>query len=268
MNPFFFGSSQRPLFGMYHPPRARPAGKTGVVLCAPIGHEYTRTHRVIRHLATSLASAGCHVMRFDWYGVGDSSGDGTDAGLREWIADAGMAIDELKDTSGVRRVSLVGVRLGAAIALSASVNRRDIENVVLWDPVVRGTTYLSAMLTLHRDFLRNEYPPPRTQEESSDRDGVLGQPLHPGLRDQLASLSLTSLTACGARAVHVVGSSPREEFEALSTHLSTLPIRSSYQLLTGGGDWEAVDRIVAALLPHQMQPMLQGIATLAMSGAE
>ena len=268
MNPFYFGRSQRPLFGIYHPPHARPVRKTGVVLCPPIGHEYARTHRVLRHLALSLADAGCHVMRFDWYGVGDSGGDGSDVDLPGWIADVGTAIEEIKDTSGVTRVSLVGVRLGAAIAMSAAAKRRDVENVVLWDPIVRGSTYLSDVIALNEKFLGNEYPPPRSRSENPERDGVLGQPLPATLRDQLAAFSLTSLTTCGARAVHVVASAPHSHFDELSAHLATLPVRSTCQVLGRGGDWDAVDRIVSALMPQQTQPLLQGMAELAMAEAE
>jgi pimeloyl-ACP methyl ester carboxylesterase len=264
VNPFFFGSTRRPLFGVYHAPQTRPVRETGIVLCAPAGHEYARTHRVLRHLALTLASAGCHVLRFDWYGVGDSGGDGSDADLRGWIADAGAAIEELKDTAGVSRVSLVGIRLGGAIAVSAAAKRRDIDHVVLWDPVVDGRSYLRELTTLHHAFLANEYPPPRGADED---DALLGHPLSAALRDQLEALRLTSLRTCGARAVHLVMSRDTAELEQFRVHLGTLPVRSTHRFLAAPADWDAVDRIVAALLPQQVQPVLQGIEALVTAGA-
>ncbi|MGQ0715389.1 MAG: alpha/beta fold hydrolase [Gemmatimonadaceae bacterium] len=266
MNPFFFGSSQRPLFGIYHAPQARPVRSTGVVLCPPIGHEYTRTHRVLRHLAISLASAGCHVLRFDWYGVGDSGGDGTATDFRGWIGDVGRAVDELRDTAGVTRVSLVGVRLGATIAMTASVERRDVESLVLWDPVVDGARYLTELSALHSEFLRNEYPPPRGGADRTD-EGLLGFPLGAALRDQLADTRLTSVTATGAREVHVLASVEGDDSAQLRAHLATLPVRFTYQVVPAPADWNAADRIVAALLPHHMQPALQGITALVATGA-
>src|SRR5215217_413896 len=82
MNPLYFGSSQKPLYGVYHPPKSqpgRPVRTTGVVLCYPLGQEYMRAHRAFRQLATLLTKSGFPVLRFDYYGTGDSGGDG-DAG--------------------------------------------------------------------------------------------------------------------------------------------------------------------------------------------
>src|SRR5918992_3821916 len=114
MNPFFFGSSQQPLYGVYHPPKARVPRRIGVVLCYPLWQEYMRAHRAFRQLAILLAKAGFPVLRFDYFGTGDSGGDSESGDVAQWTADVCTAIDELKDTAGVRSVSLVGLRVGAA----------------------------------------------------------------------------------------------------------------------------------------------------------
>ena len=74
MNPFFFGSSERPLYGVHHPPRERGPRESGVVLCYPMGQEYMRSHRAFRQLANLLTRKGHHVFRFDYFATGDSSG--------------------------------------------------------------------------------------------------------------------------------------------------------------------------------------------------
>src|SRR5262245_24413810 len=142
MNPFFFGSSERPLFGVHHPPRERGARETGVVLCYPMGQEYMRSHRAFRQLANLLTRAGQHVFRFDYFATGDSSGASGEGSLAQWLADVNQAIDELKDNASLASVSLVGLRLGAALAARASAGRADIDRLVLWDPVVLGPSYL------------------------------------------------------------------------------------------------------------------------------
>ena len=114
MNPFFFGSSEERLLGVHHPPRGRVPREVGVLLCYPLGQEYMRAHRAFRQLAMLLARRGFHVLRFDWFGTGDSAGAGEEGSIARWLEDARTAIDELKDTAGVTRVSLVGLRLGAA----------------------------------------------------------------------------------------------------------------------------------------------------------
>ena len=46
-------------------------GDTGVVLCAPQGHEMMWSHRAWRHLADDLCAAGLPVLRFDYPCTGD-----------------------------------------------------------------------------------------------------------------------------------------------------------------------------------------------------
>ena len=46
-----------------------------MVLCYPGGQEYIRSRRAFRQLAIRLSSAGFPVLRFDYHGCGDSSGD-------------------------------------------------------------------------------------------------------------------------------------------------------------------------------------------------
>jgi exosortase A-associated hydrolase 2 len=140
VNPFFFGTGQRRLFGIYE------AGTRGaIVLCHPFGQEYLRAHRSTRQLASQLVRAGFHVLRFDYFGTGDSGGDMTDGDLARWQGDVETAIDELKDTSGQSQVTLIGLRLGAALAAATAVRRSDVERLVLWDPVVSGEPYLSEL---------------------------------------------------------------------------------------------------------------------------
>ena len=108
----YFGAPGRPLFGFYHPPADGEWRGVGVVLCRPIGTDYTRSDRALRNLAERLAQAGFACLRFDLYGIGDSGGDETEPGLvREWLEDIGHAIDELRACSGAARISLVGLRI-------------------------------------------------------------------------------------------------------------------------------------------------------------
>jgi pimeloyl-ACP methyl ester carboxylesterase len=149
MNPFFFGTRQRRLFGVYSPGRASAsgAGTRAVLLCHPWGQEYLRAHRSIKQLATLLNQAGVHVMRFDYFGTGDSAGDMQDADLAGWQGDIETAIDELKDTTDAARVGLVGLRLGGTLAAGVAARRRkDVDSLVLWDPVVSGEAYLQELL--------------------------------------------------------------------------------------------------------------------------
>jgi uncharacterized protein len=144
MTPFFFGTSDRRLFGVYQPSR-REAGRSGVVLCYPSGQEYVPAHKAFKFLASLLAEAGHDVLRFDYHGTGDSGGDLDDGTPASWCADVSEAIDELKDTAGTDRISLCGLRMGAAWAAQAAAERADVARVVAWDPVLDGRAYLDML---------------------------------------------------------------------------------------------------------------------------
>lgn len=183
MNPFFFGTRQRRLFGVYSPARASASGSgtRAVVLCAPWGQEYLRAHRAIKQLATLLNQAGVHVLRFDWFGTGDSAGEMLDASLAGWQADLETAIDELKDTTDAARVGLVGLRLGGALAAAVAARRRkDVDSLVLWDPVVSGEGYLKELLAEAR---------PRAVERGGGHE-VMGFALGEAMAAELRALVL------------------------------------------------------------------------------
>lgn len=134
MIPYYFGSSGRRLFGCYHPPLV--GGKRlGIVLCNPLGPEYFPAHRTVRFLARMLAERGIHVLRFDYYGTGDSDGTEVVANTESYVSDVAVALEELREASGVASVGLLGIRGGAEVAARASETDEGMARLVLWDPV-------------------------------------------------------------------------------------------------------------------------------------
>lgn len=146
MKPFFFGTAERRLFGIYEPAAAGTPSRRAAILCYPWGAEYLHAHRVLRQLALKLSDAGFHTLRFDYYGTGDSGGEPTDVEFTGLEADLETAIEELAEITGLTKVTLIGLRLGGTIAASvASRRRRQIDALVLWDPVVSGAEYLNQL---------------------------------------------------------------------------------------------------------------------------
>ena len=137
--PIWFGSRDQPLAGFLHRPMGSPVG--GVLICSPFGYEAGCAHRTLRTIADRLASLGHLVLRFDYEGVGASSGRGTEADLLDrWQAGVRAGLAELRRL-GVRRPAVVGLRLGAALALAATRDDPDLGPVAMWAPVTSGRRY-------------------------------------------------------------------------------------------------------------------------------
>lgn len=139
MNPHFFSESSRALFGIHTP--ARGLAEIGVVICPPLGQEGLTAHRSLRILADRLADAGVEVLRFDYYGTGDSSGEMRDGDLSLWAGNVRTATQHLREVAPVRRVVLIGLRLGATLALLAEVPATS--RIILWDPVLDGRHFIA-----------------------------------------------------------------------------------------------------------------------------
>lgn len=170
-SPRYFEAGARSLFGIYHAPQAAVARDVGVLLCHPGPHEYNQLHWGMRKLAVMLSRAGAHVLRFDYSGTGDSSGDTADASLAEWTEDVVGAADELKALSGLRRLSLVGLRLGGSLAMRANASGVRVRDLVLWDPVVSGADYVRDLELLESRRLASLIYP---QSNHRERDELMG----------------------------------------------------------------------------------------------
>lgn len=246
MNPFFFGRSERPLYGCYHAPKADMRA-AGAVICPPIGQEYMRTHRALRQLALQLNKGGAHALRFDYSGIGDSAGDNTDAAVDAWLADIGSAIDELKDTAGLKQVSLVGIRLGASLAHLAAAGRTDIDAVVLWDPVVRGREYIDELFSLEGGSPQADAG---AQGLAASAVGISGFALSTDFRRQIEAIDLLAPISAGPRRIFQIASEERAEYLRLRDHLQANPAFIGYACIPSGGSWVDLEQMGAMLLPQ------------------
>ena len=198
MTPLFFGTATRRLFGIYEPARKTDRAPRAAVLCHPWGQEYLRAHRSMCRLARTLAASGWDTIRFDYYGTGDSAGDLIETNLRGWEEDIEWAIEEAKATSGADRVALIGLRLGANLAASvAGRQSKEVEALILWDPVVRGSEFLSEVFALETTISRA--PPLERASEVGGGHEILGFALTAAMAREIRSLDLRFLQLGFAR---------------------------------------------------------------------
>jgi len=216
---FFFGDPAAQLFACHHPP-SNGDSDDGVVLCYPMGHEYIRTHRLYRFLARRLADAGFHVLRFDYFGTGDSAGEFAEARLERWVGDAAAALAELRHRFSVRHIYVGGLRLGAAVGWLAGIEHGGVDGLVLWDPVTTGPEYLD-------DIIAHEN---QRRQLSSGRDlgddrgsrrprEIVGFPMTEALYGDLVALDLFGVTRVPASRALLVDSSDDSIQEKLRAHL-------------------------------------------------
>ena len=187
----FFGPNQARLFGALH--RARSNGrKSGVILCYPMGQEYMRIHRTYVEIARNLADSGRDTLRFDYYGCGDSGGEATDGTLKRWADDICQAIQMLRGQTGVRKVYLVGARIGANLALNVGAEAEDLAGIVLWEPVVNGADHIATLRRAHRDLLASnaELDGYEQRQLPNCFAELIGFPITKELYDELAAIDL------------------------------------------------------------------------------
>lgn len=196
IQPFHFGAPERRLFGIFHPAAAAEVAQPGVVLCPAFGQEAVRAHRMLRVLAERLVRAGHPVMRFDYYGTGDSMGEDVDGDLDGWAGDIHTADRELRARSAAQPTVWIGMRLGGSIALRAAEQAPPgLLRLVLWDPVLDGARYLHYLRERHVAILDEAFsvtPKPSAPQQARDpaafRDEAIGFAVPPALREQVLAL--------------------------------------------------------------------------------
>lgn len=239
MHPFYFGTSQKPLFGVYHPPHRGSDRHRGVVICYPFGQEYMRGHRAFRQLGLMLSRTGFHVLRFDYYGTGDSGGNATEVTLSGWVHDVRAAADELMDMAELPTVSLVGTRLGAAIGVEAAVTRSDIDAIVLWDPVVSGADYL-------KEIVVGADAAPSNGNGAGVIAMVHGFPMTRALSDELRSVDIAGRIP-QARTRIIVSSE-----QSTYSRLRHAWPNAEYVNVPSKGNWNELDNFGSALVPQEI----------------
>jgi uncharacterized protein len=217
----FFGRAGEQLFGALH--RAGNGARAGAVLCYPMGQEYMRIHRTYAELAKRVAATAGHVLRFDYYGCGDSAGDAAAGSLHRWMADIHTAIEELRDRTGARTVWLVGARIGANLAMQVRAERTDVAGLVLWEPIVNGGEYVAALRRAGRDLLAGN----ARLDGYDDRAlpdcfaEFVGFPVSKALYDEVAAIDLLSGAHPAPGDTLVIGNSDKPALAAFTAALSS-----------------------------------------------
>jgi len=161
----WFRSGNYSLLGHVDVPRQK-RGRVGVVIVPPFGWEDVCCYRPLRFLAQKFAQMGMPTLRYDLPGTGDSSGDARDPGLFEsWIQSVADAAAELRNSAEVEKIAVVGIHLGAMLAMTAASRGANLQDLVLWGPAAKGRSVLRelrAVANVERwEYLSEQEAPPQ-----------------------------------------------------------------------------------------------------------
>jgi len=177
---FFFRDEAEPLYGVMHEPEGTIIRDFAMLICYPFGREYMVTHRALRTLCMNMARAGVPSMRFDYTGTGDSAGE--TFSFVKAVEDTVAAAKQLAEFSGMTRIKIVGLRLGASIAAMAGQQIDSTEHICLWDPVITGDIYLNELKShaiadpdAHGLYWVNGYPLTKTLQSEIKSAGIRPQ---------------------------------------------------------------------------------------------
>jgi exosortase A-associated hydrolase 2 len=147
LEPTTIAGGSGPLFAVHYAPTLAQHGRAAIYL-PPFAEELNRSRKMASLQARALAATGIGVLVLDPYGCGDSAGDFRDARWDGWRDDVARAIPWLQQR-GYEDITLLGLRLGALLALQVGADRRDdIRRVILWQPVLRGDHFITQFLRL------------------------------------------------------------------------------------------------------------------------
>jgi pimeloyl-ACP methyl ester carboxylesterase len=250
---FYFGSPGLQLFGALHEAETYAQREVGIVICYPFGGEYLRSHRACRHLAVGLARVGFPVLRFDYRGTGDSTGEASDATMADWRADIDQAIDTLRARTGVESICLAGLRLGASMAFEVAADHRNVDALVLWEPIVSGEAYLGELRNQHQELLWRYFANSSHLVDQSANE-LLGFPLELRLRHELEQLHLLGLPSAGIARSLIVESEPSADVQKLRDRLGASGMEVVYRQIPSFPTWR--DDVDKGLVP---EPILRGI---------
>lgn len=203
-DPFFLGRSRGQRFCVFHPPAGgRCSG--AVLLAPPFGDEMNKSRRMAALQARRLAALGFGVLQLDLEGCGDSDGDLRDVRWNGWKDDleAGAAWLAARLDAPLY---LLGLRMGALLALDFARGRADIDGIVLWQPLASGEAFLTQLLRLKLASSMTGGAPSSTATlraalASGEMLEIGGYEITGGLAADLGALDLRAL-APASRPVH------------------------------------------------------------------
>lgn len=142
-----FDGSRGKLFGVIHIPEEKIS--PGVILFHGFTGNKSESHFIFTKLARRLCKEGICVLRFDFYGSGDSEGNFEEMTLETEMNDGEKAIQFLKTFEFIdkEKIGLCGLSMGAVTATYVASKFNEVKGLCLWSPLAFPKIIKNKILT-------------------------------------------------------------------------------------------------------------------------
>ncbi len=114
-----------------------------MLICPPWGWDEISAHRSLKRWSERLGARGYPTLRVDLPGTGNSSGGPFDAGtLDSWLRAIEVSVGWLRESTGVPRITLLGIGLGGLLAREVLDRGGVIDELVLWGSPRDGRSFV------------------------------------------------------------------------------------------------------------------------------
>jgi len=196
--------------------------------------------------------AGFHVLRFDYYGSGDSAGSRLDGDVSQWKSDIYATINEIKTRGNIDRVGMVGFRVGATMSMLAALEIGNIYSIVLIDPIFDGDAYVEELKMLHKDMLHYAHVKEKYSEQDQDITELLGFPYSSNMINDFINLKPPTDEKMPAERMLIIESHIKYKQRNLKNYLEITGADVSYLQMHEPSLWVWVEDFTRTIVPNDL----------------
>ncbi len=159
---FFLEEKGKQIYCVEYLPSENESKKHGVILCKPIWGERIRTHTIFYNLARLLSENGFSVITCDYYGDGNSGGETRELNYFSMVDDIVLLHHYFSQNYHIDTFCLLGLRLGANVAIGVEPQILNLEKMILFEPVLNPLNSfkkalranLATQMVIHKKILK------------------------------------------------------------------------------------------------------------------
>ncbi|MFZ2658567.1 MAG: alpha/beta hydrolase [Victivallales bacterium] len=249
--PFFIDGGSTRLYCVLFMPEKDFPNKI-FLFCHPLFEEKKASHRVLVELACKLADRGYASLMLDFRACGDSDGDVQDFIPSSWMEDICSGISCLQKRFQNPRISLLGIRFGATLAVQFALKEHGIEDLILIDPIIQGQPYIDEILQQKyiREMMtfgeaKSDVDAMSAELKNNGKLDIDGTMVSSGFFDEVKAIDIGRQDLSSLKRILLLQQSPRKSllpaYENFQRKCQEGNVNLELSLLTVPPFWKAVD---------------------------